>query len=250
MACFSRRRSCRCHVDRRASLTKNREGKCDPEMHKAIERQPLALRHEGQHRRDTATGLLRCLIGTVANLADVNQVDTLLHEQESHVSSDSGNTDATKCREHTDREVIWSIAVCPSSYKRYSRGATLYQTKYKIRSAKRTYASRSSILPSDQGSLGHRKARYGGPAQDTAQLFRLFGLVKIRCWPSGICSRRRDNSVCNSSADSSVRLRLQPALKRQDMSDVLYTSNSHRCSAFNVSLCNVLLVESIRMNSS
>ena len=118
--------------DRRASLTKNREGKCDPEMHKAIERQPLALRHEGQHRRDTATGLLRCLIGTVANLADVTQVDKLLHE------------------------------------------------------------------------------------------------------------------LIRRSAQS----RLQPALKRQDMSDVLYKSDSNRCSAFNVSLCNVLLVESIRMNSS
>lgn len=68
-------------------LTKNREGMCGPEMHKAIERQPLALRHEGQHRRDTATGLLRRLIGTVANVADVTQVDKQLHEQESHVSA-------------------------------------------------------------------------------------------------------------------------------------------------------------------
>ena len=64
-------------------------------------------------------------VGTAANVADVTQVDKLLHGAESYVSGDSGYTGAAKRPEHAERDVIWSIAARPSSYKHHGKGSVL-----------------------------------------------------------------------------------------------------------------------------
>ena len=66
---------------------------------------------------DAESGLLHSLVGTTANVADVTQVDQLLHGEESYVSGDAGNTDVDTRPEHQNRKMIWSIAARPSSYK-------------------------------------------------------------------------------------------------------------------------------------
>jgi IS5 family transposase len=52
-------------------------------------------------------------MGTPANLADVTQVDQLLHGEKTYACGDAGYTSVDKCPEHQDRKMIWSIAVLP-----------------------------------------------------------------------------------------------------------------------------------------
>ncbi len=57
------------------------------------------------------------LLGTAANVADVKQVNQLLHGEEAHVSGDAGHTGVDKRTEHQNRKMIWSIAAWASTYK-------------------------------------------------------------------------------------------------------------------------------------
>ena len=68
-------------------------------------------------RRSTSTqspvsesGLVHSVVGTAANVADVTQVDKLLHGEENMVSGDAGYTGVEKRAEHVGRSVIWQIA--------------------------------------------------------------------------------------------------------------------------------------------
>lgn len=54
----------------------------------------MAPRDEVPHWRDATSGLLHSLVGTAANVANVNQVDKLLRGAETYVSGDSGYTGA------------------------------------------------------------------------------------------------------------------------------------------------------------
>jgi len=69
-------------------------------------------------------------------VADVTQVDQLLHGQESYVLGDASCTGAAKRPEHAGRDVIWSFAVRPSTYQQYGKGSVPFQAKRKIEYAK------------------------------------------------------------------------------------------------------------------
>jgi IS5 family transposase len=58
-----------------------------------------------------------------ANVADVTQVDQLLHREETYISGDAGYTGVGKRPEHQNRQTIWAIAARPSSYKSMQRKA-------------------------------------------------------------------------------------------------------------------------------
>lgn len=77
----------------------------------------MSLRDEGPHwcRRHVEGGAQR--VGAAANVADVPQVDQLLHGAETYVSGDAGYTGAAKRPEYAEQDFIWSIASWPSSYK-------------------------------------------------------------------------------------------------------------------------------------
>lgn len=49
---------------------------------------------------DTASGLVHSLVGTAANVADVAQVDQLLHGEETYVIGDAGHTGVDNRAEH------------------------------------------------------------------------------------------------------------------------------------------------------
>lgn len=55
-------------------------------------------------------------MGTTANVADVTQVDRLLHGEENIVCGDAGYTGVEKREEHQGRSVIWQIAARRSTY--------------------------------------------------------------------------------------------------------------------------------------
>jgi IS5 family transposase len=55
------------------------------------------------------------VVVTVTNVADVTQVDKLLHGEEHVICADAGYTGVEKREEHAGREVIWQIAARRSS---------------------------------------------------------------------------------------------------------------------------------------
>lgn len=187
--------------------TKNREGKRDPDMHQAKKGNERHFGMKAHIGVDAATGLVHSLIGMAANVADVTQVDQLLHGQESHVVGDTGYTDAAKSPGHAGRYVIRSIAARPSSYQQCGKGGVLYQPKRKIEYAKaQLRANVEHPFQMSKVRFGHRKVRYRSLAKNTAQLFSLFGLANLllakRYLPAA--SERRDKSVCNTGADSPI----------------------------------------------
>ena len=64
---------------------KNREGKRDPEMHQAKKGNQWHFGMTAHMGVDAASGLVHSVVGTAANVADVTQVDQLLHGGETYV---------------------------------------------------------------------------------------------------------------------------------------------------------------------
>ncbi len=54
---------------------------------------------------DDESGLVHSMVGTAANVADVTQVDQLLHGEEDVVCADAGDTGVEKRSEHVGRKV-------------------------------------------------------------------------------------------------------------------------------------------------
>lgn len=94
---------------------------------------------------DAETGLVHSLVGTPPNVADVTQVDQLLHGEETYVSGDSGYTGVENRAEHQHRQMIWSIAALPSSYKKHAKKSLIGRMRLKIESAKLKSVPRLSI---------------------------------------------------------------------------------------------------------
>ena len=127
------------------SSTKNKDGKRDPEMHQAKKGNQYYFGMKAHIGVDDESGLVHSVVGTAANVADVTQVDKLLHGEENMVGADAGYTGVEKRPEHEGREVIWQIAARRSTYKKLSTRGALYKAKRKIEKAKARCVPRSSI---------------------------------------------------------------------------------------------------------
>jgi len=93
---------------------------------------------------DDESGLVHNLVGTAAHVADVTQVDKLLHGAENVVCADAGYTGVEKRTEHDGREVIWQIAACRSTYKKLGKRSALYKPSARSRRPRSGCAPRSS----------------------------------------------------------------------------------------------------------
>ncbi|VVP61109.1 IS5 family transposase ISPa16 [Pseudomonas fluorescens] len=114
------------------SSTKNQDGKCDPEMHQAKKGNQWYFGMKAHIGVDDESGLVHSVVGTAANVADVTQVDKLLHGDENVVCADAGYTEVEKRPEHEGREVIWQIAARRSTYQKLGKRNVLYKAKRKI----------------------------------------------------------------------------------------------------------------------
>lgn len=76
---------------------------------------------------DEDSDLVRSVVVTAANVADITQVDKLLHDEENVVCADTGYTGVEKRLEHEGREVIWQIAARCSTYKKLGKNNPLYK---------------------------------------------------------------------------------------------------------------------------
>jgi IS5 family transposase len=162
------------------SSTKNKDGKRDPEMHQTKKGNQYYFGMKAHIGVDDESGLVHGVVGTAANVADVTQVDKLLHGAENVVCADAGYTGVEKRTEHDGREVIWQIAARRSTYKKLGKRSVLYKAKRKIEKAKaQVRAKVEHPFRVVKRQFGFVKARFRGLAKNTAQLVTLFALSNL-----------------------------------------------------------------------
>jgi IS5 family transposase len=162
------------------SSTKNKDGKRDPEMHQTKKGQQYYFGMKAHIGVDVESGLVHSVVGTAANVADVTQVDKLLHGDENMVGADAGYTGVEKRPEHEGREVIWQIAARRSTYKKLGKRSALYKAKRKIEKAKaQVRAKVEHPFRVIKRQFGYVKTRFRGLAKNTAQLVTLFALSNL-----------------------------------------------------------------------
>ena len=162
------------------SSTKNQDGKRDPEMHQTKKGNQYYFGMKAHIGADAESGLVHIVVGTAANVADVTQVDKLLHGEENMVGADAGYTGVEKRPEHEGREVIWQIAARRSTYKKLSKRSALYKAKRKIEKAKaQVRAKVEHPFRVIKRQFGYVKTRFRGLAKNTAQLVTLFALSNL-----------------------------------------------------------------------
>ncbi|EAZ58611.1 IS5 family transposase [Pseudomonas aeruginosa] len=162
------------------SSTKNKDGKRDPDMHQAKKGNQYYFGMKAHIGVDEESGLVHSVVGTAANVADVTQVDKLLHGEENMVGADAGYTGVEKRPEHEGREVIWQIAARRSTYKKLSKRSALYKAKRKIEKAKaQVRAKVEHPFRVIKRQFGYVKTRFRGLAKNTAQLVTLFALSNL-----------------------------------------------------------------------
>ncbi|SEC59867.1 transposase, IS4 family /transposase, IS5 family [Pseudomonas anguilliseptica] len=153
------------------SSTKNKDGKRDPEMHQTKKGNQYYFGMKAHIGVDDESGLVHSVVGTAANVADVTQVDKLLHGKENMVGADAGYTGVEKRPEHEGREVIWQIAARRSTYNTLSKRSALYKAKRKIEKAKaQVRAKVEHPFRVIKRQFGYVKTRFRGLAKNTAQL--------------------------------------------------------------------------------
>jgi len=162
------------------SSTKNKDGKRDPQMHQTKKGNQYYFGMKAHIGADAESGLVHSVVGTAANVADVTQVDKLLHGKENMVGADAGYTGVEKRPEHEGREVIWQIAARRSMYKKLSKRSALYKAKRKIEKSKaQVRAKVEHPFRVIKRQFGYVKTRFRGLAKNTAQLVTLFALSNL-----------------------------------------------------------------------
>ena len=162
------------------SSTKNKDGKRDPEMHQTKKGNQYYFGMKAHIGVDDESGLVHSVVGTAANVADITQVDKLLHGEENMVGADAGYTGVEKRPEHQGREVIWQIAARRSTYKKLGKRSPLYKAKRKIEKAKaQVRAKVEHPFRVIKRQFGYVKTRFRGLAKNTVQLVTLFALSNL-----------------------------------------------------------------------
>ncbi|WP_448132587.1 IS5 family transposase [Stutzerimonas chloritidismutans] len=162
------------------SSTKNKEGKRDPEMHQTKKGNQYYFGAKAHIGVDVESGLVHHVHVTAANVADVTQVDKLLHGEENMVAADAGYTGVEKRSEHEGRQVIWQIAARRSTYEKYGKRSVLYKALRRIERAKAQTRSKVEhpfrVL---KRQFGYTKVRFRGLVKNAAQMVTLFALSNL-----------------------------------------------------------------------
>lgn len=129
---------------------------------------------------DDESGLVHSVVVTAANVADITQVDKLLHGEENVVCADAGYTGVEKRPEHEGRPVIWQIAARRSTYKKHGKHSALYKAIRKVEKAKaQVRAKVEHPFRVIKRQFGYTKVRFRGLAKNAAQMMTLFALSNL-----------------------------------------------------------------------
>ncbi|MGE1527037.1 IS5 family transposase [Pseudomonas putida] len=159
------------------SSTKRKDGKRDPEMHQTKKGNQYYFGAKAHIGADEESGLVHSVVVTAANVADITQVDQLLHGEEHVVCADAGYTGVEKRPEHEGRAVIWQVAARRSIYKKRGKRSALYKALRKIEKAKAQICAKvEHPFRVIKRQFGYTKVRFRGLAKNAAQMVTLFAL--------------------------------------------------------------------------
>jgi len=162
------------------SSTKNKDGKRDPEMRQTKKGNQYYFGAKAHIGVDDESGLVHSVAVTSANVADVTQVDKLLHGEENVVYGDAGYTGVEKRAEHEGRQTLWMIAARPSTYRKHGKGSALYKAYRGIERAKASVRAKvEHPFRVIKQQFGYRRVRFRGLTKNGAQMVTLFALSNL-----------------------------------------------------------------------
>ena len=160
------------------SSTKNADGERDPEMKQTRKGNNWYFGMKAHIGVDADSGLVHTIVGTAANVNDLNVAGALLHGDEKAVFADAGYQGVHKRPEAMGP--TWHVAMRPGLRKlldpQLARDAiieSMEKTKASIR-AKVEHPFR--VI---KRQFGFTKVRYRGLAKNTAQIVTLFALSNL-----------------------------------------------------------------------
>ncbi|WP_321893728.1 IS5 family transposase [Paraburkholderia tropica] len=160
------------------SSTKNGSGKRDPEMHQTKKGNQWYFGMKAHIGMDAESGLVHTVIGTAANVHDINAAEALLHGQEKDVYADAGYQGIEKrCQANPVR---WHVAMRPGKRRQLdltNRLDAIYNQIERLKAGVRAKVEHPFRVLKQQ--FGYTKTRYRGLLKNTAQITTLFALGNL-----------------------------------------------------------------------
>ena len=158
------------------SSTKNREGKRDPEMHQTKKGNQWYFGMKAHIGVDADSGLVHTVTTTPANVADVTQVEHLLHGKEEVLHGDSGFTGVEK---RITRKLKYSIAEKRGKQKALPEGDAQKAWRELERRKAQVRAKVEHPFRVIKRQFGYVKVRFKGLAKNHGQVLTLFALSNL-----------------------------------------------------------------------
>jgi IS5 family transposase len=158
--------------------TKNASGERDPEMHQTQKGRSWYFGMKAHIGVDAESGLVHTVISTAANMADINEAQSLLHGEETDAYADAGYQGIHKrC---TDVAVRWHVAMKPSRRKQLDlneRLDSIFDQIERLKAGIRAKVEHPFRVLKQQ--FGYTKTRYRGLMKNSAQITTLFALGNL-----------------------------------------------------------------------
>lgn len=156
------------------SSTKNAKKKRDPQMHQTRKGKQWYFGMKVHTGTDTESGLVHTVVGTAANVADVNVLGELLHGGEESLHGDS----AYHSKELKAQAEASGLAFNVNQRATRSKPLTKAQ-RARNRRLSRVRATVEHPFLVVKRLWGHAKVRYRGIKKNIAQMYTLFALANV-----------------------------------------------------------------------
>jgi IS5 family transposase len=160
------------------SSTKNAGGERDPEMHQTRKGKQWYFGMKAHIGVDAASGLVHTVVGTAANISDINVAGALLHGEEHAAFGDSGYQGVHKRAEA--KGPTWHVAMRPGKRRLLN---PFIQPEFVAERVEKMKASIRAKVEHPfrviKRQFGFNKVRYRGLAKNTAQVVTLFALSNL-----------------------------------------------------------------------
>ncbi|KMY84988.1 Mobile element protein [Candidatus Paraburkholderia calva] len=161
------------------SSTKNGSGTRDPEMQSTQKSRKWYFGMKAHVGVDTESGLIHTVIGTAANVHDINVAHALLHGEQRNVYADAGYQGIEK-REQAG-STRWHVGMRPSKRRKLNLNDpvdAIYDKIERLEAVIRAKVEHPFRILNRQ--FGYVKTRDRGWRKNTAQITTLLGLKKYR----------------------------------------------------------------------
>ena len=146
------------------SSTKNKDGKRDPEMHQTKKGNQWYFGMKAHIGVDAELGVVHTVTSTAANVADINEVEKLLHGNEDAVHADAGYTGADKRAPSARTRVVHR---CQTRQGQGHHGRDIARTDRRVRARQGVNPRRSrASVPGDQAPVRLSQGTLPWPDQE------------------------------------------------------------------------------------